>query len=42
MKIFRALTVLIFFPYFALRNRRNTSTIITKADIKKFDFKDAA
>lgn len=42
MKYLRALTVLIFFPYFTLRNRRNKSQMITKADIKKFSFPDAA
>lgn len=42
MKYLRAIAVLVFFPYFALRNRKNSSKMITKADIISMNQNDAA
>lgn len=42
MKYLKAIAVLVFFSYFALRNRKNSSKIITKADIISINKSNAA
>lgn len=41
-RIITGITVLIFYPYFAAKNRKNQSTLLNKAQVRKISFKDAA
>ncbi len=42
MKLLKALTVLVFFPYFAMKNRKNESKTITDSKSSKPSLSKAA